>query len=159
MFGLFNHFHNTVIKMTIIRHDVIPVCQIEESSGKSSISDDAHLAPMMSFFARSIPAMTLTLSTLVSCCQKKKSGLFQIMKGSVNSKHFSLLTSVFLWHELWSRKEVSKIWFQRAALPKYTTYYGKGTYAMRVYLIASKNSFIPLVKFLQCVIQHMQKQC
>lgn len=33
---------------------------------------DAHLAPMMSFFARSIPAMTLTLSTLVSCCKRSK---------------------------------------------------------------------------------------
>lgn len=80
MFGLFNHFHNTVIKMTIITHDVIPVCQIEESSGKSSISSDAHLAPMMSFFARSIPAMTLTLSTLVSCCQKKKRIISNIEK-------------------------------------------------------------------------------
>lgn len=85
--------------MTIIRHTVISVCQIEETLGEGSISSDAHLAPMMSFFARSIPAMTLTLSTLVSCCQKKNGRLVQIMKSSVNSKHFNLLTSVFLWQE------------------------------------------------------------
>lgn len=34
----------------------------------------AHLAPMMSFLARSIPAMTLTRSSLVSCCKEAEVG-------------------------------------------------------------------------------------
>lgn len=58
-----------------------------------------HLAPMMSFFARSIPAMTLTRSTLVSFWRKKNIKSLIILPNYGN-QHEKCLTRFPHWHAL-----------------------------------------------------------
>ena len=48
------------------------LCVVLVCRARGYKSAEAHLAPMMSFLARSIPAMTLTRSTLVSCCEAEE---------------------------------------------------------------------------------------
>ena len=52
--------------------DLRDLCVVLVCRARGYKSAEAHLAPMMSFLARSIPAMTLTRSTLVSCCEAEE---------------------------------------------------------------------------------------